>query len=397
MARVLFIHHSGLIGGAGVSLYNNVKTVAKSNEVYVALSDDPRDMLELLSPLEKELGVKLIPYGRRIGAITYYSGGDAFLSPRFIYRSALIKKQKKYWERLIEETDPDVIAVNSKTTAWLGGLSSVKKRNSICFVRETVKGNRDNFINRRITKQLDRFSKVIFLSEYDRKTEKLKNADTEVIHNYVSDGQFNTSLSKKEALEKLGITGEGFIVLYAGGVSEIKGFDIAVQAVLTCDKSVKLIVAGSDFAQAAGSKDKKTRQYVQRWKEYVSSNDKDGQIVFVGKQSDMSACYACADTVIFPMREPHQARPAFEAGYFKKPIIITDFENIKEFVRDGYNGLLAPNESVGDFARAIERLRTDAELLEKLGNNNYRNTVENHNREISCKRINAIIEEYAGK
>ena len=396
MAKILFIHHSGLIGGAGVSLYNVVKTLSDENEITVCLSSEPDDMLRLFEGLHKERGVRVISYGRRIGAIPFYSGGDGALSPRMFYRVSLILKQKQYWNRLIREENPDTVVVNSKTTAWMSSLSEVKKRYSICFVRETIKGNTNHPLNRKIRKYLDGFSKVVFLSKYDEEREGLVKASTEVIHNYVSDNQFDLTLKREEAAERLGIDPKGFNVLYVGGVSEIKGFDIAVRAVLSCPDDVRLIVAGNTLDDAALSKDKRERRYVRYWKDYVSLNDPKRRIRFVGRQQDMSACYTLSDVLLFPMRHPHQARPAFEAGYFHKPVIITDFENIREFVRDHDNGLLAENESVEEFADAVLALRNNQALRRTIGENNRRNTDENHNMTAACQKIRDLMKENAG-
>ena len=373
-----------------MSLYHVMKALKDDNELYVAVSTDPDDMMKLFA---SDPAVTVIPYGRRIGAVTYYSGGDPAFSPRFLYRAWLILRQKRYFDRLVKQIAPDVVVVNSMTTSWISKLPQVKKRRSICFVRETFRGSTKHFVNRYIRACLERFSKVVFLSEYDKKAASLQRASTQVIHNYCSDDRFSLSLTKEQACEMLGADPGAFQLLFVGGVSSVKGFDIAVQAVLGSDQNIRLIVAGNDFAAASQTKDKKESAYVRKWEAYVRENDRQGRIVFVGRQSDMSACYACADAVIFPMREPHQARPIFEAGFFRKPIIITDFDNIREFVENGYNGLSADNENVGDFRDKIEKLFSDEEYRNKLGMNNYKRAVKNHSQKAVSKKLNAMLKE----
>ena len=158
--------------------------------------------------------IKVFSYGRRIGAITYYSGGDSALSARFFYRLLLTVSQRKYWNRKIREINPDIVITNSKILCWMSSLPEIKTRKSICFVRETVKGNKTSFLNRLISKKLDSYNKVVFLSDYDRKLENLKMAETVVVHNYISNNQFNTSLTKQQALEYLNLPQNGFYVLF---------------------------------------------------------------------------------------------------------------------------------------------------------------------------------------
>lgn len=390
MARLLFIHHSGIIGGAGLSLNNVMSAVRDGNELFVLVSTEPDDMLK---KFRSDGLIHVIPYGRRIGAVTYYSGGDRLLSPRLLYRTIMIFKQRKYFNRRIQTVDPDVVIVNSMTTSWISKLPEARKRRSICFVRETFKGNRNSMINRYIRGCLERFSRVVFLSGYDRTSASLRHAPAEVICNYVSDDQFSLSMTKRQACDRLGVPEDAFLLLYAGGVSSIKGFDIAVRAVLSSDKNIRLIVAGNDFESAAQTKDRKERKYIRSWENYIRQNDKHNRIIFVGRQSDMSSCYACSDAVIVPMREPHQSRPVFEAGCFHKPVIITNFENIREYVKDGFNGLSAKNEDVDEFREKIGMLVDDEELKRRLGENNYHCFKENHSREAVTKKLNAILKE----
>ena len=394
MSRVLFIHHSGILGGAGVSLINVVKYVAESHDVYVGVSSDPSDIFELLKKISLDNPrIKVFSYGRRIGAITYYSGGDSALSARFFYRLLLTVQQRKYWNRKIREINPDIVITNSKILCWMSSVPEIKTRKSICFVRETIKGNKTSFLNRLISKKLDGYNKVVFLSDYDRKLEKLKKAETVVVHNYISNNQFNTSLTKQQALEYLNLPQNGFYVLYVGGVSEMKGFDLVTEAVLHMSEDVKLIVAGNDFEQAKVTKSKSELAYVNKWQNYILENDKSHRIHLVGRVQDMSYCYSACDVLVFPMRSPHQSRPVFESGLFKKPVIISDFENISEFVQDDVNGYKVAPNSVNAIIEKIVLIKNDNALKDKLGYNNYLKTVENHSQEKSCETIKSIIEE----
>lgn len=373
---------------------NIIKDVAQTHEVVVGVSSEPDDILNMFRQLSIENpNISVFSYGRRIGAITYYSGGDAALSPRFFYRLLLTVKQKKYWNNKIREIDPDVVITNSKILCWMSCLSEIKKRKSICFVRETVKGKRKSLINRKIFKFLDEYKTVVFLSEYDKKLEKLKKAKSEVVHNFISDNQFNRSLSRDDAIQQLDLPQKSFYLLYVGGVSEMKGFDLVVEAVLSMDETVGLIVAGNDFDQARVTKDKSEIHYANKWQTYIGQNDIYGQVFFVGRMKDMSACYAASDVLVFPMRSPHQSRPAFEAGYFKKPVIISDFDNVSEFVRNGENGFRVPPNNVQALSEKLKLLCDDPVLRQLLGQNNYLNTIENHSKEKSCKKIRSLIDE----
>ena len=72
--KILIIHHSGLIGGAGISFYNVWIELEKEYNVVSYIPDDPPD---LLSFLEKK-GLKPHTFPFRLGKLTYYSGGTIY-------------------------------------------------------------------------------------------------------------------------------------------------------------------------------------------------------------------------------------------------------------------------------------------------------------------------------
>lgn len=392
MRKLMCIHHSGLVGGAGVSFINTIKTVAADNEVVVYVPSEPNDIYQMLKGLEESLGIRVETYGRRVGAITYYSGGDSVCKPRLWYRVGLIFKQWRYWNTVIERENPDRVVVNSQILCWMGRLKSVKRRQSVCFVRETLNGSPRRPLNRVIARLLDRFHTVVFLSDHDKNMMGLKRANAEVVHNYVQESQFDTSRTRTDASKALGLSEDTFHVLYVGGVSHMKGFDLCVDAVLKAGKAVELIAAGNDFKDARATKDTRVLRYIDEWETLVREQDTHGQIHMIGRQRDMSACYAACDVLVFPMRSPHQSRPAFEAGYFGKPVIISQFDSIAEFVRSGDNGITVPTDDAAALTAAIQRLAADNELCRQLGESNRKNTQCLHDRTINCERIKAILE-----
>ncbi len=391
--KILFIHHSGLVGGAGVSVVNLLKETANNNEVTICLPNAPQDMLFMVNEIKHEFGINIFTYRKRIGAITWYSGGDRWYSPRLLYRLILIIYQWKYWNRFINKIDPDLVICNSKILSWMSLLSVIRKRRSLCFVRETMKQSPGHFMNRLMKSCLERFTGVVFISEYDSQKERLQKARSFVVPNYVNVSQLNNQIARESACHQLDIPSESFNVLYVGGVFPLKGFDLAVQAVLKCQANVHLIVAGMNFNDAHNMKSSLLVQYAEKWQNYINEHDTNSRIHFIGKQLDMSVCYAACNVLVFPMREPHQARPVFEAGYFSKPVIVTDFDCIHDEVKDGINGFLIPAENVNVFSEKIQYLCTHSDVIVRMGKNNYENYLLKHSCESSLKAFNNCLEE----
>jgi glycosyltransferase involved in cell wall biosynthesis len=103
--------------------------------------------------------------------------------------------------------------------------------------------------------------------------------------------------------------------------------------------------------------------------------------------------YASADVVAFPATRPHQARPILEAGAMAKPVVASDFSNLREFVGDQQNGLLVPPGDANAIANALRAILTDQNLARRLGEENYRRTIAVHNEQINAPRFNAIYQQ----
>lgn len=372
MAKITIVHHSGVIGGGGVSLISIIKALAPYHDLTVLLSDSPDDIIKGLTRLQKDYNFQIESYGRRIGAITYYNGGDNLLSLRFIYRLSLVFKQWSYWQRKIKELDSDIVIVNSIILSWMGLLPEVKRRKSICFVRETIKGSLTLWVNKIIRKFLLKFGRVVFLSDYDRRSWNFEHNQSEIIRDFISDGSLDNSTARTDASGELGLLQDSFHVLYVGGVSYMKGFDLVVKAVIELNKTIdtELVVAGVDFNDRKVMGGGKLNSYEESIAKFIAQNKYRDKIHIIGRQTDMSCCYASSDVLVFPMRSAHQARPIFEAGYFSIPVIISDFENIKENIINNESGLLFKSENVSDLISKLKTIALDPALKNTMGQKN---------------------------
>lgn len=390
MAKIVIIHHSGILGGAGVSLLNTIKALAHTHELNILIPSDPQDIKNELLKIQNKYKFNFIEYGHRIGALTYYSGGDCIFSLRFFYRCFLLFLQFRYWNRLLSDIDPDIVIVNSLILSWMSCLRELKRRTSVCFVRETICGSGKHLMNKLHHKFLSKFDKVSFLTNYDARLWDIGQGKFTVIRNFIDVEKLNNTITRKEALEKLNLRPESFYVLYVGGVSHMKGFDIAVKSVLSCPE-VELIAAGNNFEECAKIHNGNLSSFENDIKDYIIKNDSDSRIHLFGRQSDMSYYYAAADVLIFPMRSIHQARPIFEAGWFSKPAIVTKSENLHEDLSDGINGLMFDINRPEELTKHILFLKENTLVAERMGKNNYKMSIDNHSQQINASQIKDLI------
>jgi len=396
LKKIMIIHHSGSIGGAGVSVYNTIISLKDDYEVVIYCPSKPSDFSEYLY----EKGINVKTYDFPIGTIHNFSGGPPAYSPGFLKGIINISKYRGEWERILRTENPNLVIANSKTLAWTALLFRKMNIKSICYVRETRKKSLTNFWNNIQRSLLDKFEGVIFISRYDQKTESLRNAKTQVVPNFIDLESYKQNRSRNEICNSFDIGSDSFNILFVGGMLRIKGFDVAVKSMKYLKNSnVKLVVAGDPlfhYRQENTIYSKiynfAKKRYENMINSFVEKEKLQNQIIKIGIQKKMVDVYSIADVLIFPANEPHQARPVFEAGALKIPVIMPDFPNTKEYVIHGDNGLIFQRKNPKSLAKSIKTLINDEKYRRKLGENNFEYTSKQHTKETSEKLLKDMIE-----
>lgn len=387
--RVLLIHHSGLLGGAGLSLLDLWRNLEREHEVRALVPESPPDLRDFLI----EQGYRPKTFRGRLGKIPYYSGGESLFLPRFWYYCLLTLVQRRKWRRLVVEEKPDVVVVNSGVLCWMiGVLNGVV---SICYVRETIIGKASNPVNRYMRRLRDRFDAVCYLSEYDRARDLLGSADQLLVRDAADPEYFSVAINRAQACARLGSTSRTFNVLYMGGTSLLKGYDQVLKSVsFLGGLSLQVIVAGYSgpskrrWRLLQGPHQRRSDRELALLSRELESK---GLICSTGIVADPRVAYAACDVVVFPMREPHQARPAFEAGFQGRAIIIADFPNVRECVTNGLNGLVFRPGDPKDLARAIRELLGDPARRQRMANENLDHALQFHSYAVAFKELDAFI------
>ncbi|MFD0826424.1 glycosyltransferase family 4 protein [Neobacillus sp. M.A.Huq-85] len=397
MKKILLIHHWSSIGGSGISMYNTWESLRSKYNVIAYIPDSPPHLLDFL----QSKGLNPKTYSFMCGQIPYYSGGSNVFKPGFWYLLKNAISQLSYWKNIISEEQPDLIIVNSKVLCWMGKL--FKKYKSVCFVRETIKGNPHNFINKIMKNMLEDFTLVSFLSEYDLLQTSLNKAKSLVAPDFLYPENYVDKLGKEFACKQINVEQSSFNVGFVGGIDKLKGIDIAIQAMeLLKNENINLLVAGNDIGAITADSgrnflkkiiNRKSIKFSNKIKLYISQKGIESKIKFVGVQNDISVLYSASDVLVFPMKKPHQARPAFEIGVQKKPVIISDFPNIREFVREGENGLTFEPNNPEELAKAILKLKNNRQLSKKMGSSNFEYTMKYHTEEYAMGRLIDKIDE----
>lgn len=400
--KILMIHHSGLIGGASMSFYYTWKALLAKYDIVAYVADDPNDFSEFLHGE----GLKHNTFNFRLAKITYYSGGNSLINFKFWYHAVRIIPQIRYWKSVFNKEKPDLIIVNSKVLCWMGEI--VKDYKSICFVRETIRGNKNNIANNLLKKYLEKFTAVSFITDYDLKETNLKNANSFVTRDFMNISKYEDKYGKIGACNRLKVDHDKFNILFVGGINDLKGIDIALEAISKIeDSNINLLIAGNSINSSNNQnfikrlinkvKNLKTLKFQKNIYRFIQDNKLENVVKFIGVHSDISIPYSACDLLILPIKKPHQARPIFEIGVQRKTLIISDFPNLYDSVRNNYNGLTFQPNNSQDLADKIMLLRNNNELMIKLGQNNYELSIKNHNQNIVIKELLNEIEKTLGR
>ncbi len=199
--------------------------------------------------------------------------------------------------------------------------------------------------------------KVISISEISaREMEKkfgVSEDNLEIIKNGVSK-RFKPDLDVKDLKSKLGFEEEDFIITYSGRLAREKGVPDLIKAVSFLDNSqIKILLLG----------DGEIKDEIKNLSKKLNVKT---QFAGTVKHSDIPKYLNLSDLFVLPSYWEIQPLSCIEAMACGVPVISTEVGGIPEVVKDEKNGLLVKPGEPKNLAEAIERIRDDEELRDKL-------------------------------
>jgi glycosyltransferase involved in cell wall biosynthesis len=169
---------------------------------------------------------------------------------------------------------------------------------------------------------------------------------------------FAPRLASPQMRQLLGAQSGDLLVVSVGRLARVKGFEYLIEAASRL-KGVTLAIVGGGELQA------ELERLVQ-----TSS----APVVLAGQMARerVAEALAAADVVVVPSVVDNRGRvdsttsTALEALAAGRPLIATTVGGIPEVVLDGENGLLVPQKDPAALAAAIEQLRADPALRQRL-------------------------------
>ena len=163
-------------------------------------------------------------------------------------------------------------------------------------------------------------------------------------------------------------------VLFLGRLSRQKGIFDAVEASQDLSKDVKLVLV-------TGKADEMGLE-----RELAEKVEERENIIWIHKmltEAEAVALYSSAEVFLSPSVYEPFGIMNLEAMACGRPVVSTRVGGIKDVVVDGVTGFLVNPQSPKDLAEAVNRILSDKELAEKMGNEGRRRV----EREFSWERI----------
>lgn len=393
MKKLVAIQHCGSVGGSGIGLLSVLNMMRTKYEIVIYCASYPADLANHYK--KNGYDVKLVRY---IPGFAYHSGGPSAVDIDFLGPALKIAHVKEEWSRILLSEMPDYVLVNSMVLGWMWEPIAASNALGICHVREVLP-NRWDPRAKKMLRDLEHFGAVWFISEHERDFFNLKHPKTAVIRDCL-----DSAPNPAGMISTVSNSGS-FHVLYVGGLSKLKGIHTLLKSIEYLDEGIVVDIAGyipadSKFKPNVYAHFGFLKNLLMRMKnlskrrmlktlETVYSK-RAGSINLIGHRNDLSELYRNCDVLVFPSYKPHQSRPAFEAGFFGKPVIISRFEHTNENVLDGQNGLtFSPNNPLS-LANAINSLCNNRSLCRKLGESNRENSIEKH----TSQAVQAMLDEF---
>jgi D-inositol-3-phosphate glycosyltransferase len=199
----------------------------------------------------------------------------------------------------------------------------------------------------------------------DMRSRVSANSNIEVIPCGVDIENFNR-MDRRTARQKLGLAENGKIVLYVGRFDARKGIETLLNAVghpiVKNHQNLQVLVVGGGSTQVDSDE-------FLRLKNIVQAKGLSQHITFVGQveHAQLACYYAAADVCVVPSHYEPFGLVAVEAMACGTPVVASDIGGLRYSIVPEETGLLVPPEEDEGFATAINRILSDSQERDRMG------------------------------
>lgn len=338
--KILFLQHSGNLGGAPKSLYQLAALVGESGfdfSIWVLGKGENRSL-----------------FGKLGGRVTYTSASYIFhasvVGPsglKTIVRNILSVFISFFiaLKIAVTERDVDIIYLNSSSLCFYGlFLKLFLRKRLICHLREPLKST----LLGRVIQLTSNISVDEFIAISEQEAFQFNKSNVTVVPNYLDTDIFTMSASTK----LIDFSPDDFEVNigYFGRITEENGIALIVQIgeiikKRCLEKKFHVHVFGVSKNESANVKD-------------ICSTAKN-TISFYPIVDQVEQYMHMCDIIIVPFQTPHFSRAQIEAMTIGKIVIASDIDPLNRHITDGIDGILVKSCDANSWFAKIEEVTED--------------------------------------
>lgn len=402
-AKILYVHHTAVNGGATMSLFYLLEYVKKKYEVVVYFIEDGPAV-----EFYKKAGIRCV-IDNSLKKLPHCTIENQSLNPfsfKFYhdiksYLNSYLKLIPTYFRmrQIIAKEKPDIVHLNSSVLIAEG--LAVKSTNIplVWHMRDFLDyGNfrlRYNLLRRIIS-----WCSNVVIGLCESEINRISAGDKGiVIPNFVNFDKFNyQKIDKVNLRGQLEVASDAKIIAILGWNTPAKGALTLMQAfakISAKHPDTILVFFGEGQQQATKSKIKNILRFVTGKKnlrielqKIIDEFSLQKRVFFPGTIYDIASYIAEVDIIAAPFTEPHFARPILEAGAMKTLVITSDIDGTREMVLHGKAGYLAKPGDQQDWAQQLDlALSSDNHGKIELM---FSNTQQTYNSEINANNTIAV-------
>lgn len=399
--KILYIHPSAGGGGASARLHLLVRYIyEKSNYQPIVLFGAPG----LFEKMLRKKGIKT--YIKKFSTLAVNTH-----SPKLSFRNIItfMKRFIPYFitvVRIIKKEQISFVHINSSVSTTAGIASYFSGVKVVWHVREIIPDTKMG----RLQKKLIESIAVRIIAISGEVAKQFDSRKTTLIYDGIDPEDFKSDTGKEIIRKKYDLTDKENIFVHIGQLFPAKGsfvFLKAAKLLIESGYKAKYFVIGGavnnvldkSFIKRLKAKinyllGRKTIGWKEELEKYAEKNGLSGKVIFTGFRTDIPDFITVSDAVVSPHCVPEPfGLTLIEAGALRKPVISTNIPPTPEIVVDGKTGILVEPNNSRALAKAMESIINNPRRAQKMGNNGYRNIINNFHINTTHAKIKNIYKE----
>ncbi|PSB22012.1 glycosyltransferase family 1 protein [Phormidesmis priestleyi ULC007] len=375
--KILFLDHSGVLGGAELFLLDIARQYRDSCLVALMAEGSFQARLE-----QEQIPVRVLSKQ----AIRVNRGSNAWQS-----FTSLKQIVPLVLEVLKLSRDYDVICTNTAKALVVGTIASfLSRRPLVHCLHDILTAEHFSLINFRLVPILTNwFAERVIANSKATQTAFVaaggKTELTEVIYNGFLPERFQQSPENATQLrQQLRLEGR-FVVGSFSRLSPWKGQHVLLEALTHCPNNVvALLVGDALFGE---------QEYVDRLHQQVAELGLHDRVKFLGFRADVSELMSACDLVAHTSTSPEPfGRVIVEAMLCQRPIVATAAGGVVELIEPGATGWLVPGNNAEKLAEVINECYADPDLAAAIAQRAYQHASQAFHLDGTCQKVAQVLE-----